>query len=116
MTEPVPMTDAPISTLPAGPLPVGALASVGPVTRGWLLEAGIRTVEDLRAAGSLEAYRRIKFMFPRRVSLNALYALEAALRGCPGADLPPDVTAALRREAGAIDEALRRGASARCSL
>jgi DNA transformation protein len=50
------------------------------------------------------------------VSLNALYGLEAALRGCHWLDLPQDVKEALRQEARAIDEALRRGASARCSL
>ena len=50
------------------------------MTQGWLDEAGIRTVADLRSIGSLEAYRRLKFMFSRQVSLNALYGLEAALR------------------------------------
>lgn len=100
------MNDAPISTLPG----------VGPVTQGWLDEAGIRTVADLRSIGSLEAYRRLKFMFSRQVSLNALYSLEAALRGCHCLDLPQDVKETLQQEARAIDEALRRGASARCSL
>ena len=100
------MNDAPISTLPG----------VEPVTGGWLDEAGIRTVGDLRSMGSLEAYRRIKFMFPRHVSLDVLCGLEAALRGCHRLDLPQDVEAALQREAKAIDGALRRGASARCLL
>ena len=98
--------DAPISTLPG----------VGPVTQGWLEEAGIRTVADLRAIGSVEAYRRLKFMFPRRVSLNALYGLEAALRGCSWLHLPPDVKTALQSEARTVDEALRRGGSIRCSV
>jgi len=100
------MSDAPISTLPG----------VGPVTQGWLEEAGIRTVGDLQSVGSLEAYRRLKFMFPRRVSLNALYGLEAALRGCSWLDLPQDVKTTLHQEAKAIDEAFRRGASSRCTL
>jgi DNA transformation protein len=86
------------------------------VTQGWLDEAGVRTVADLRSIGSLEAYRRLKFMFSRQVSLNALYGLEAALRGCHWLDLPQDVKETLQQEARAIDEALRRGASARCSL
>ena len=96
--------------------PVGTLPGLGPVTQGWLEEAGIRTVSDLRSIGAVEAYRRLKFMFSRRVTLNALYGLEAALRGCHWLDLPPDVKETLRREAERIDEALRRGASARCSL
>ncbi|NBJ12230.1 TfoX/Sxy family protein [Microvirga arsenatis] len=100
------MSDAPLHTLPG----------IGPVTQGWLQEAGIRTAGELRAMGSVEAYRRLKFMLPQRVSLNALYALEAALRGCHWLDLPHDVKAALQREAKAVDAALRRGGVARCSL
>lgn len=100
------MSDAPISTLPG----------VGPVTQAWLEEVGIHTVADLRMLGALEAYRRLKFMLPRRVSLNALYGLEAALRGCHWLHLPADVKSVLQREGKSIDDALRKGAAARCSL
>lgn len=100
------MSDAPVSTLPG----------LGPVTQERLVEAGIRTVGELRSIGPVEAYRRLKFMMPRQVSLNALYALEAALRGCHWLDLPQDVKAALQREATIIDEAMRRGGSARCVI
>jgi len=64
----------------------------------------------------VEAYRRLKFMLPRQVGLNALYALEAALRGCHWLDLPEDVKAALRQQAQTIDDAFRRGAAARCAI
>jgi DNA transformation protein len=100
------MNDAPISTLPG----------IGPVTQGWLDEAGIGTVGDLRALGAVETYRRLKFMFPGRVNLNALYGLEAALRGCHWLDLPETVKTALQQEAKAIDQALRKGAASRCHL
>ena len=100
------MSDAPICTL----------SGVGPVTQDWLEEAGIRTIGDLRAIGSVEAYRRLKFMLPKQVSLNALYGLEAALRGCHWLDLPQDVKAALQEEGRRINESLRRVASARCTF
>ena len=100
------MSDAPISTLPG----------IGFVTQERLAESGIGTVGDLRSIGPVEAYRRLKFMMPRQVSLNALYALEAALRGCHWLDLPQDVKASLQREARNIDDAMRRGASARCVI
>jgi DNA transformation protein len=100
------MSDAPIDTLPG----------IGPVTRGWLEDAGIRTAGELRSMGAVEAYRRLKFMLPRRVNLNALYVLEAALRGCHWLDLPQDVKTALQEQARSIDEALRRGAAARCTI
>lgn len=100
------MSDAAIDTLPG----------IGPVTQGRLEGAGIRTVGELRSLGSVEAYRRLRFMLPRQVSLNALYALEAALRGCHWLDLPQDVKAALQQQGRIIDEALRRGGVTRCSL
>ena len=89
---------------------------IGPVTQSRLEEAGIQTIGELRSMGSVEAYRRLKFMLPRQVSLNALYALEAALRGCHWLDLPQDVKAALQQQGRAVDEALRRGGVTRCSL
>ncbi|MBB3021491.1 DNA transformation protein [Microvirga lupini] len=96
--------------------PVDSLPGIGPVTQGWLREVGIRTAGELRSIGAVEAYRRLKFMLPRQVSLNALYALEAALRGCHWLDLPQDVKTALQQQARTIDEALRRGAAARCAI
>jgi DNA transformation protein len=99
------MSDMPVSTLP----------NLGPVTAERLAEAGIRSVGELRAIGSVEAYRRIKFMLPGQTSLNALYALEAALRGCHWLHLPPEVKDSLRREARSIDDALGMGVAARCS-
>ena len=100
------MNDAAIDTLPG----------IGPMTQSSLADAGIRTVGELRSIGSVEAYRRLKFMLPRQVSLNALYALEAALRGCHWLHLPQDVKAALQEQATIIDEAFRRGGVARCAL
>jgi DNA transformation protein and related proteins len=100
------VSDAAIDTLPG----------IGPVTQSRLADAGIRTVGELRSMGSVEAYRRLKFKLPRQVSLNALYALEAALRGCHWLHLPHDVKVALQEQAEIIDEALRRGGVARCAL
>ena len=100
------MSDAPVDSLPG----------IGPVTGGWLQEAGIRSAGDLRAIGSVEAYRRLKFMLPRRVNLNALYALEAALRGCHWLDMPQEVKSGLQQQAKTIDESFRRGAAARCAI
>jgi DNA transformation protein len=93
---------------------VGSLPGIGPVTRGWLEAVGLPRVGDLREAGAVGAYRRLKFHDPRQVNLNALYALEAALRGCHWLHLPADVKAALQHEAKAIDIALRKSASSRC--
>jgi DNA transformation protein len=95
-------------------MPLSALPGIGPATRHWLEAAGLARVQDLRDIGAVEAYRRLKFMRPREVTLNALYALEAALRGCHWLDLPPEVKAALQQEAKTIDIALRKSAACRC--
>ncbi|MCB8822460.1 TfoX/Sxy family DNA transformation protein [Microvirga rosea] len=100
------MSSPPISTLPG----------IGPVSQKRLEEAGIATIGDLQSLGAVEAYRRLKFLFPQEVTLNALYGLEAALRGCHWLDLPTSVKTVLQQEAKAINEALRRGLSSRCRL
>lgn len=99
------MNDAPVSTLP----------NLGPTTEGWLAEVGITTLADLRALGAVEAYRRLKFSLLRQANLNALYALEAALRDCHWLRLPDAVKAALQAEAKAVDAALRKGMAAHCA-
>jgi DNA transformation protein and related proteins len=86
------------------------LPGLGPVTTGRLAEAGIRTAGELRALGAVEAYRRLKLMNPQRVSLNALYALEAALTGMHWLCLSAEVKERLRREAEAIHAAMGRSA------
>lgn len=60
---------------------VDTLRNLGPVSANMLREAGISTAEELRAAGAVEAYMRVKFLFPRQASLNLLWALHAALEG-----------------------------------
>ena len=60
---------------------------------------GITTVVELRAIGAVEAWRRLKFAFPRRISLVGFYALEAALRGIPWTALGEENQAALRAAA-----------------
>jgi len=66
------------------------LPNIGPKTAALLKEVGIDNVEALRSAGAVGAYRRLKFRFPRQVSLNALWALHGALAGVPWRSLDPD--------------------------
>lgn len=57
------------------------LRNIGPKSAAWLRQVGLRTEEDLRAAGSVEAFMRVR-RAGFRPSLNLLYALEGALQGC----------------------------------
>lgn len=54
------------------------LRNIGPKSAAWLRQVGLRTREDLEAAGPVEAYMRVR-RAGFRPSLNLLYALEGAL-------------------------------------
>jgi DNA transformation protein and related proteins len=89
--------------------PVAQLQGLGPKSSVWLAEIGIHTEADLRAIGSLEAWHRLRFVRRKQVTLNALYAMEAALRDCHWRALPEDVKALLKAEAaGATTRPKRR--------
>ncbi len=75
------------------------LQNIGPVSARQLRDVDIADAAALRALGALAAYRRLKHAFPRQVSLNMLYALEGALRGCPWNRLPPGVKEGLQAAA-----------------
>ncbi len=54
---------------------------------------------DSVSAGWLrEAYRRVKALFPNRVSLNMLRGLETALPGIRWTELPEEIKADLRAQ------------------
>lgn len=63
------------------------LRNIGPKSAAWLRQVGLRTREDLEAAGAVDAFvkvRRAGF----KPSLNLLYALEGALRDCHWQEIP----------------------------
>jgi len=55
------------------------LINIGPVSRRWLAEIGIYSLNDLKKAGVIETYLMLKAHNPK-VSLNMLWGLEAAVR------------------------------------
>jgi DNA transformation protein and related proteins len=57
------------------------LPNLGPVSERWLLGIGVRSLDDLRALGAVEAYQRIRVREGRAATLNLLYALHATLEG-----------------------------------
>ncbi len=65
------------------------LLNVGPKSSAWLRQVGIRTPDELRAAGAVTAFvkvRRAGF----KPSLNLLYALEGALSGVHWQQIPAE--------------------------
>lgn len=63
------------------------LRNLGPATARRLAEVGIDSQAELWRVGSVEAYVRLRFRFGKRVTLNALWAMEAALLGIHWCDL-----------------------------
>lgn len=61
---------------------------IGLVTEGRLIAVGIGDLAALRKLGAIKAYQRLKFRFGKDVTLNALYGLEAVLRGCHWRAIP----------------------------
>lgn len=63
------------------------LRNIGPKSAAWLRQVGLRTREDIAAAGPVDAFLRVK-RAGFRPSLNLLYALEGALIDCHWQEVP----------------------------
>jgi DNA transformation protein and related proteins len=57
------------------------LRNIGPKSAAWLRQVGLRSREDLAAAGTVEAFMRVK-RAGFKPTLNLLYAIEGALQDC----------------------------------
>jgi DNA transformation protein len=63
------------------------LRNIGPKSAAQLRQVGVRTLDDLRAIGSLEAFVKLK-RAGFKPSLNLLYSLEGALLDCHWQQVP----------------------------
>jgi DNA transformation protein and related proteins len=79
------------------------IRNVGPKSAAWLRQIGIRTEEDLRKFGAVEAYRRVK-LAGFKPTLNLLYSMAGAEDDCHWTDLDEERKAALVLAADAINE------------
>jgi DNA transformation protein len=75
------------------------LRNIGPKSATLLRAAGIDSTKDLREIGAVAAYRRLRFVEPRTVSLNMLWALHGALTDRDWRDIPPEERDHLRADA-----------------
>lgn len=57
------------------------MPNLGPYTACRLAEIGVTNETELRELGAVAAYQRLKFQFGQGITLNALWALDAALSG-----------------------------------
>ncbi|MBW8879964.1 MAG: TfoX/Sxy family DNA transformation protein, partial [Asticcacaulis sp.] len=57
----------------------------------WLKDIGITSRKDLEKTGAVEAYARLKDLYPKAVSLNLLWGLYAALHDVDARAVTPDI-------------------------
>jgi DNA transformation protein len=85
---------------------LAALPGLGQVSARMLIEAGVPDVEALQQLGPIDAYRRLRFQFGGRVTLNFMYALECAARGLDWRELELERKEELKRVAREIAASL----------
>lgn len=65
------------------------LQNIGPKSAAWLRQVGVRSLDDLKKHGAVGAFLKVK-KAGFRPSLNLLYALAGAERGCHWTALPTE--------------------------
>lgn len=65
------------------------LRNIGPKSAAQLRQIGVRTLDELRAMGSLETFIKLK-RAGFKPSLNLLYSLEGALLDCHWQHVPDE--------------------------
>ena len=65
------------------------MRNIGPKSAAWLRQVGLRSLEDLAAVGTVEAFMRVK-RAGFKPGLNLLYAIEGALLDCHWQEVPEE--------------------------
>jgi hypothetical protein len=73
------------------------IRNIGPVSSQWLAGLGIYTLGDLKKAEAIPTYRILKERHPKKVSLNLLWSLEAAIREVDWRELSAADKASLKK-------------------
>ena len=63
------------------------LRNIGPKSSAWLRQVGLRSLEDIAAVGTVDAFMKVR-RAGFKPSLNLLYALEGALNDCHWQEVP----------------------------
>lgn len=81
---------------------IGEAVNIGPKLAMELRAAGITTLEELKALGYLEGWRRLGEVAPQRCCTNSCLALAGAIEGIRWMSLPAEVRARIGAEAKAM--------------
>jgi predicted flap endonuclease-1-like 5' DNA nuclease len=88
----------------------GKLLNIGPKSSAWLRQVGVRTFDDLAKHGAVGAFWKVK-KAGFKPSLNLLYALAGAVKGCHWTALSAEEKTALVTEANALEDAAKAAKS-----
>jgi hypothetical protein len=86
------------------------LLNIGPKSSAWLRQVGVRTFDDLQSLGAVGAFWKVK-KAGFKPSLNLLYALAGAIKGCHWTALGAEEKLALVTEANALADAAKAAKS-----
>lgn len=84
----------------------GKILNVGPKSAAWLRQVGIRTLADLQGVGAVGAFWKVK-KAGFKPSLNLLYALGGAEKGCHWNALSASEKSDLVLQANALEDAAK---------
>jgi DNA transformation protein and related proteins len=65
------------------------MRNIGPKSAAWLRQVGLRSLEEIAAIGTVEAFMKVR-RAGFKPSLNLLYALEGALLDCHWQEIPDE--------------------------
>ncbi|MGD9582458.1 MAG: TfoX/Sxy family protein [Lysobacterales bacterium] len=83
--------------------PSAKIRNIGPKSAAWLRQVGIRSEADIKQAGALAVFMKVR-KAGFRPSLNLLYALEGAVQGCHWTALGEQRKSELVLEVNAIED------------
>lgn len=83
------------------------LLNIGPKSAAWLRQVGVRTHADLSREGALGTFLKVK-RAGFKPSLNLLYALAGAEKGCHWTALSADEKATMVLAVNASDDAIKQ--------
>ena len=76
------------------------MRNIGPKSAAWLRQVGLRSLEEITAIGTVEAFMKVR-RAGFKPSLNLLYALEGAILDCHWQEIPDARRSALVADAEA---------------
>ena len=81
------------------PVRLSKLKNIKGILVRWLREIGVTTVAQFAEQEPLELWKQMKRLHPREVTLDALWAMEGALRDIDSSNVPASRKKYLQKEA-----------------